>query len=93
MRLSGSGIRAEQVVPAVFFENMGPFQKNPVRPVNVSHRANHTLRLRIIFLKHQPARVFFRNPVVRHHADHIFSSILVMEQGRIKAKVVQGNRV
>lgn len=72
---------------------MGPLQKNPVRPVNVSHRANHALRLRIIFLKHQPARVFFRNPVVRHHADHIFSSIIVVEQGRIKTKVVQGNRV
>ena len=93
MPLSGSGIRAEQVVPAVLFENMWPLQKNPVRPVNVSHRANHTLRLRIIFLKHQPARIFFRNPVIRHHADHIFSSIAVVEQGWIKAKVIQGNRV
>ena len=93
MPFSRSGIRAEQIVPAVALENMGPLQKDSVSAVNVPHRPGHPLFGCVKFLKHQSSHVLFGDSVIRHHADHVFASVLIVEKRRVKAKIVQRHRL
>ncbi len=37
--------------------------------------------------------IFLWNPVIRHHADHVFAPVVVMEQGGVKAEIVQRHRL
>lgn len=88
----GSRIRGKQVIPPLPFENMGALQEDPVRLVDIPHRAGHGFPDRIIFLQHQPPCIFLGDTVIRAHADHVFSSVLVMEKGRVKSEIVQFHR-
>ena len=89
MTFTGSGICTEQIIKAVTLEDMRPFQKNPVRAVNILYWSDHFFLCCIKLLKNQTPDIFFRYSVVCHHTDHIFFSIIIMKQRRVKTKIIQ----
>ena len=93
MRLTGPHVRRKKIIPSIPFINMGAFQEYSVRRIDFPHRPCHFLPDRIVLLQHQPPRIFLRHPVVRHHAYHIFSSVLIVEQRRVKSKIIQSDGI
>ena len=88
-----AGIRAEEIVPAVPLEDMRPLQKDAVGAVDVPHRSDHSPPGGIELLQHQAACVLLGHPVVRHHADHVFAAVVIVEQGGVEAEIVQRHRL
>ena len=91
--LPGSRVRRKQIVPVFPLKDVRPFQKDFIRLVDVPYRTCHLLFFRIKLLQQETSRILFGNTVVRHHADHVLASVLIMEQRRVKAKIVEGHRL
>ena len=89
MAFTRSGISAEQVIPAVPFEDVRAFEEDVLRLIHLVKVADHAFFHRIIFLHNQTACVLLGNAVIGHHTDHVLASIVVMEQRRIKAEAGQ----
>ena len=47
---------------------------------------HHLLCNRIVFLCNKPAGKFPVHPMIRHHHDHVFASVIIVEKRGIKAK-------
>jgi hypothetical protein len=68
---------------------MRALQKDFIPLVNILYRSCHFLLHRIVFLQHQSARIFLRHPVVGHHADHVFASVVIVKERRVKPEVIE----